>query len=97
MPRRSATAEAQARSGRPRAQDIDRYIGARIRERRIAPGLTQQQLAALIGTTYQQAHTLQAAGPPIRALCKPFIKAARFARDFLVAVAELRHPPTARR
>jgi len=35
---------------------IDRHVGARIRERRIMLGLTQQQLAELIGVTYQQAH-----------------------------------------
>ena len=39
-----------------RTQDIDRYVGARMRERRIMLGLTQQQLADLIGVTYQQAH-----------------------------------------
>jgi transcriptional regulator with XRE-family HTH domain len=37
-------------------QDIDRHVGGRIRERRIMLGLTQQQLADLIGVTYQQAH-----------------------------------------
>ena len=31
-------------------------MGVRIRERRIMLGLTQQQLADLIGVTYQQAH-----------------------------------------
>lgn len=41
---------------RPRAQDIDRHIGARLRQRRIMSGLTQQQMADLIGVTYQQAH-----------------------------------------
>ena len=41
---------------RPRAQDIDRHVGARMRERRIMLGLTQQQMADLIGVTYQQAH-----------------------------------------
>jgi transcriptional regulator with XRE-family HTH domain len=41
---------------RPRAQDIDRHVGARMRERRILLGLTQQQMADLIGVTYQQAH-----------------------------------------
>ena len=41
---------------RPRAQDIDRHVGTRMRERRIMLGLTQQQLADLIGVTYQQAH-----------------------------------------
>src|SRR5580698_4275963 len=35
---------------------IDDYVGSRIRERRIMLGLTQQQLAELIGVTYQQAH-----------------------------------------
>jgi transcriptional regulator with XRE-family HTH domain len=39
-----------------RTQDIDRHVGARIRERRIMLGLTQQQLADFIGVTYQQAH-----------------------------------------
>src|SRR5262245_32688826 len=41
---------------RTRAQDIDRHVGARLRERRIMLGLTQQQMAELIGVTYQQAH-----------------------------------------
>lgn len=39
-----------------RTQDIDRYVGMRIRERRIMLGLTQQELASMIGVTYQQAH-----------------------------------------
>src|SRR3954462_538023 len=56
MLRGPATADARARLGRPRAQDADRHVGARVRERRIALGLTQQQLAELVGTTYQQAH-----------------------------------------
>jgi transcriptional regulator with XRE-family HTH domain len=41
---------------RPRAQDIDRHIGARLRRLRVTKGLTQQQMADLIGVTYQQAH-----------------------------------------
>src|SRR5262245_21719745 len=41
---------------RTRAQGIDRHVGARMRERRIMLGLTQQQMAELIGVTYQQAH-----------------------------------------
>ena len=40
----------------PRAQDMDRYVGAKMRERRMMLGLSQQQLADLIGVTYQQAH-----------------------------------------
>jgi transcriptional regulator with XRE-family HTH domain len=39
-----------------RTQEIDRHVGGRIRERRIMLGLTQQQLADMIGVTYQQAH-----------------------------------------
>jgi transcriptional regulator with XRE-family HTH domain len=39
-----------------RANDTDRYVGARIRERRIMLGFSQQQMADLIGVTYQQAH-----------------------------------------
>jgi len=35
---------------------MDRHVGARMRERRIMLGLTQQQMAELIGVTYQQAH-----------------------------------------
>ena len=41
---------------RPRAQNIDRHIGARLRQRRVLNGLSQQGLADLIGVTYQQAH-----------------------------------------
>jgi transcriptional regulator with XRE-family HTH domain len=44
-----------------RTQDIDRHVGARVRERRIMLGLTQQQLADLIGVTYQQAHKYERA------------------------------------
>ena len=42
-------------AGRSRPQDVDRHVGARIRERRVMLGLTQQQMADLIGVTYQQA------------------------------------------
>ena len=38
------------------ARELDRHVGARMRERRIMLGLTQQQLAERIGITYQQAH-----------------------------------------
>ena len=47
---------AEKRVGRPRSQDVDRHVGARMRQRRIMLGLTQQQMAELIGVTYQQAH-----------------------------------------
>jgi len=39
-----------------RASGIDRHVGTRIRERRIMLGLSQQQMADMIGVTYQQAH-----------------------------------------
>ena len=39
-----------------RASAIDRHVGARVRERRIMLGLSQQQMADMIGVTYQQAH-----------------------------------------
>ena len=51
---------------------IDDHVGARIRERRIMLGLTQQQLAEMIGVTYQQAHKYErginrvSAGPALR-------------------------------
>lgn len=35
---------------------IDDHLGARIRERRIMLGLTQQQIADRIGVTFQQVH-----------------------------------------
>jgi ribosome-binding protein aMBF1 (putative translation factor) len=59
------TALPQRRSS-GRTQDIDRYVGARIRERRIMLGLTQQQLADLIGVTYQQAHNTNAVSTAYR-------------------------------
>ncbi len=34
--------------------EVDRYVGGRIRERRVMMGLTQQDMAALIGVTRQQ-------------------------------------------
>jgi transcriptional regulator with XRE-family HTH domain len=52
----TASLKTKVGPGRSRAQDIDRYVGARMRERRIMLGLTQQQMAELIGVTYQQAH-----------------------------------------
>lgn len=52
-----AAAEAKVeRPRRSRAADIDRFVGMRLRQRRIELGLTQQQMAERIGVTYQQAH-----------------------------------------
>ncbi len=47
--------EPSSRTG-ARANLADRHVGGRIRERRVMLGLSQQQLAQLIGVTYQQAH-----------------------------------------
>src|SRR3981081_4850695 len=46
---------AKPKRGRSTA-GIDERVGARVRERRIMLGLTQQQLAELLGVTYQKAH-----------------------------------------
>lgn len=46
---------------RSRPEEIDRYVSSRIRQRRIMLGLTQQQMAELIGVTYQQAHKYERA------------------------------------
>ncbi|WP_408904104.1 helix-turn-helix domain-containing protein [Pseudoroseomonas cervicalis] len=43
-------------SSTQRARQADRHVGMRIRERRLMLGLSQQQLASMIGVTYQQAH-----------------------------------------
>jgi transcriptional regulator with XRE-family HTH domain len=47
---------AKPKRGRSTATAIDDHVGGRIRERRIMLGLTQQQLAEMIGVSYQQAH-----------------------------------------
>ncbi len=41
-------------SVRLRLREIDRQVAARVRTRRIVLGLTMQQLATLVGVTYQQ-------------------------------------------
>lgn len=52
----ATNSDGRAAQGRPRAQQIDRHVGARMRDRRILLGLTQQQAAELVGVTYQQWH-----------------------------------------
>jgi transcriptional regulator with XRE-family HTH domain len=47
---------ATRRRGPHRARDIDHHIAARLRQRRTVLGLTQQQVAEMLGVTYQQAH-----------------------------------------
>ena len=52
-----ADTESNATSKAPsRAREVDAFVGQRIRERRTMLGLTQLQMAELIGVTYQQAH-----------------------------------------
>ncbi len=45
-----------ARRGPGAMQDVDHHVARRIRERRVMLGLTQQQVAEILGITYQQAH-----------------------------------------
>ena len=47
---------AKRMSGQSTVGMIDDYVGGRMRERRIMLGLTQRQLAEMIGVSYQQAH-----------------------------------------
>ena len=56
MPQLASKVASRGVGGRSRALDVDRFVSLRIRQRRIMLGLTQQQMAELIGVTYQQAH-----------------------------------------
>jgi DNA-binding XRE family transcriptional regulator len=47
--------------------DVDREIGLRLRQRRIMLGLTQSQLAELIGVSYHQAHKYETGIDPLSA------------------------------
>ena len=54
--RTAAGLEKAGNLSRRRVQDVDRHVGMRLRKRRVTLGMTlQQQLAELIGVTYQQA------------------------------------------
>lgn len=46
--------EMESRGGRPRPDAMDIHVGARLRERRLQLGMTQEQLADSIGLTFQQ-------------------------------------------
>ena len=50
---RSGTTTVQARRTKEEV-DIDRRVGARLRERRLLLGMSQQQLAKALGITFQQ-------------------------------------------
>jgi transcriptional regulator with XRE-family HTH domain len=45
-----------ARGGRVRAQEVDQHVAARLRERRLLLGLTQQELGDRVGSSAQQVH-----------------------------------------
>jgi transcriptional regulator with XRE-family HTH domain len=51
----SVTFRARSNDG-PSVVQIDRYVGDRLRERRVMLGITQQRMAELLGVSYQQAH-----------------------------------------
>ncbi len=63
MPRKSRKIESLQGRGttKTRAIETDRYVGGRIRERRIMLGLSQQQMADMIGVSYQQTHKYERA------------------------------------
>ena len=46
--------EAESRGGRPRPDALDVHVGARLRERRIRLGMSQEQLAESVGLSFQQ-------------------------------------------
>ena len=58
MPRKAKNSqnETDKQNAGTRATMTDRHVGSRIRARRIMLGLSQQQMADLIGVTYQQTH-----------------------------------------
>jgi transcriptional regulator with XRE-family HTH domain len=85
---------------RPRATDFDRQLGMRIRQRRIMLGLTQQQMAELIGVTYQQAHKYKAGINRVSAarlltICDAL--AGWSMADALTGLGDLRRPSTSER
>jgi transcriptional regulator with XRE-family HTH domain len=56
--------QAKTRSGRPKrneAHPVDIHVGARVRERRIALGISQPKLAAALGIAYQQLYKYEQA------------------------------------
>ena len=55
----------QSGPGRSRAQDIDRHVGARMRERRIMLGLTQQQMAERLGISREHYNGLERGRYPV--------------------------------
>ena len=50
-----------------RVQEVDLYVGQRVRDRRILLGRTQRDMAELIGVTYGQDHLYEIGVTPISA------------------------------
>jgi len=73
---------------RGRMAAFDRHVGARIVERRIALGLTQQRFAKLIGVSYQQVHKYEKALTGFR----PVSSIASRAHSTLASPTSLRAP-----
>ncbi len=46
--------ELESRGGRPRPDAVDMHVGARLRERRLKLGMSQERLADSVGLTFQQ-------------------------------------------
>ena len=59
MPDAPAKAERRAPPGRPRAGAVERHVGARIRERRVMLGLSQHDIAGLLGVSVQHANSYE--------------------------------------
>jgi transcriptional regulator with XRE-family HTH domain len=80
------------------AREVDRHVGAQMRERRIMLGLTQQQMAALIGVTSQQAHKYEkglnrvSAGRLYSIAQALGVEVTYFLRGYRPQAASCRHP-----
>lgn len=49
-----AKSQTPGKTGQREATAVDRHIGKRIRETRIAHGMSQEKLAGILGLTFQQ-------------------------------------------
>jgi transcriptional regulator with XRE-family HTH domain len=54
--------ERPASGGRTSPREVDQHVATRLRERRLALGLTQQQLAERIGSSAQRVHKYETGG-----------------------------------
>ena len=56
-----------ATAGRPGCSGLDRYVGGRIRERRVMLGLTQRQMAGLSGLSEDRVSRYEGGGAQMSA------------------------------